>query len=156
MQLGLRIRNQKDLAAGLVYIAAGAAFAIGAFNYKVGEAARMGPGYFPLSVGILLFIVGVLTAFSSLSRKASVETLKVPDLRTIAWILGAVVLFGLLLQPLGLVLALAVLVVVSSLGSHEFTWKGALLNAVVLIAFSLAVFIWGIDLLLPIWPSFMR
>jgi hypothetical protein len=72
-----------------------------------------------------------------------------------AWILGAVVLFGLLLQPLGLVLSLVVLVLVSSRASHEFTWKGALANTVVLVLFSLGAFIWGISLQIPLWPAFL-
>ena len=66
------------------------------------------------------------------------------------------VLFGLLLKPAGLVLSLAVLVVVSSRASHEFSWRGALATAVALILFSTAVFIWGINLQLPLWPSFVQ
>ena len=70
-----------------------------------------------------------------------------------AWVLGGVVLFGLLLQPLGLILSLAVLVIVSSRASHEFTWRGAVINAVLLVAFSTAVFIYGISLQIGLWPS---
>lgn len=156
MQSGSRIRNQKDFAAGVIYIVAGAAFGIGALNYKIGEASRMGPGWFPLAIGILLVVAGIATLAGSFSRKAVAETLRVPHLPTIAWILGAVVLFGLLLKPAGLVASLAVLVMVSSLASHEFSWKGALINSVVLILFSVGVFIKGIDLLIPLWPAFIR
>ncbi|HEY0825186.1 MAG TPA: tripartite tricarboxylate transporter TctB family protein [Ramlibacter sp.] len=152
----LRIRNQKDFAAGLLYVAFGAAFSLGALNYKLGEPARMGPGWFPFSIGILLVLVGLLTASTGLRVDAPEEKVRRPDWRAIAWIIGAVVLFGLLLQPLGMVVSLAVLVVVSSLASHEFTWKGALATAVALIAFSSAVFIWGIQLQIPLWPSFLR
>ena len=73
-----------------------------------------------------------------------------------AWILGAVVLFGLLLQPAGLVLSLVVLVLVSSRASHEFTWRGTLANAVILIAFSVGAFIKGISLQIPLWPTFLN
>ncbi|TFZ04349.1 tripartite tricarboxylate transporter TctB family protein [Ramlibacter rhizophilus] len=156
MQSGSRIRNQKDFAAGVIYIVAGAAFAIGALNYRIGEAARMGPGWFPLAVGILLVLVGIATAVSGLTRGAAVERIRGVHLSTLFWILGSVVLFGLLLQPLGLVGALLVLILVSSKASHEFTWLGALLNAAFLIAFSLGVFIWGIDMLIPLWPAFVR
>lgn len=152
----LRIRNQKDVAAGLLYVAFGAAFSLGALSYKLGEPARMGPGWFPFSIGILLVIVGMITAFGGVRATAPEEKVKRLELRALAWVIGAVVLFGLLLQPLGLVVALAVLVVVSSLASHEFTWKGALATAVALILFSSAVFIWGINLQIPLWPSFLR
>lgn len=150
----LRIRNQKDFAAGLLYAVFGAGFSLGALNYKLGEPARMGPGWFPFSIGILLVLVGALTAWSGLRAGTPEEKVKRPELRAIAWIIGAVVLFGLLLQPLGMVASLAVLVVVSSLASHEFTWKGALATAAALILFSTAVFIWGIKLQIPLWPSF--
>src|SRR5688500_18409525 len=104
--MGLHIRNQKDFAAGMLYIAAGAAFSIGALGYRMGDAARMGPGYFPFWIGVLLVVVGVVTAATSIRKTTGVEKLKRPELGAMAWVLGGVVLFGLLLQPLGLVLAL--------------------------------------------------
>ena len=156
MQVKYRIRNQKDVAAGLIYVLAGAGFSLGALNYKLGDAARMGPGWFPFWVGILLVAVGIATATAGLHPAAEQERVKRPEPRVIAWVLGAVVLFGLLLQPAGLVLALAALVVVSSLASHEFSWRGTLLNAAILIAFSVGVFIRGIHLQIPLWPAFMQ
>ena len=153
---GSRIRNQKDFAAGLIYIATGTAFSIGSLSYKLGDAARMGPGWFPFWVGVLLALVGVAVAASSLHKRAEVDKVKRPELGAMAWILGAVVLFGMLLVPAGLVIALAALVLVASRGSHEFTWKGALINTVVMIAFSIGTFIYGIHLQVPLWPAFLR
>lgn len=152
----LRIRNQQDFAAGLIYLVGGTAFAIGGLGYKVGEAARMGPGYFPFCVGVLLALVGLLTLRGAVSKTATPARVKPPELAPLAWVLGGVVLFGLLLQPAGLVAALVVLVIVSSRASHEFTWKAAIINAVLLTVFSLGVFVWGINLQLPLWPAFLR
>ena len=152
----LRIRNQKDVVAGLLYAGFGAAFSLGALSYKLGDPARMGPGFFPFWIGVLLVIVGVITALSGVHANASKDDVKRIQLAPLAWIIGGVVLFGLLLQPLGMVAALAVLVFVSSLASHEFTWKATLATAVVLILFSAAVFIWGINLQIPLWPAFLR
>lgn len=151
-----RIRSQKDVAAGVIYILAGAGFGLGALNYKIGDAARMGPGWFPFWIGVLLVAVGVATAAAGLRPAAVEDRVQRPELGTLAWILGSVVLFGLLLQPLGLVLALAALILVSSRGSHEFTWKGTVLNGAVLILFSTLAFIEGINLQIPMWPSFLR
>lgn len=149
------IRNQKDVAAGLIYVLAGAAFSLGALNYRLGDAARMGPGWFPFWVGVLLAAVGMATIASGMRANAAVEAMKRPQLGAMAWILGAVVLFGVLLKPAGLVLSLVVLVLVSSRASHEFTWRGAIVNAVVLVAFSVGAFIKGISLQLPLWPAFL-
>lgn len=151
----IRVRNQKDVAAGLLYIAVGAAFSLGALNYKMGDPARMGPGWFPFWIGILLVIVGIVTAAGGLRVSATEEKVKRMELSALAWVIGAVVLFGLFLQPLGLVVALAVLVMVSSRASHEFTWTSSILLAAVLIIFSSAVFIWGINLQISLWPSFL-
>lgn len=152
----LRIRSQKDVAAGLIYVLAGAGFSLGALNYKLGDPARMGPGWFPFWIGILLVAVGVATAAGGLRADATEDKLQRLELRTLAWVIGSVVLFGLLLTKAGLVLALAVLVLVSSHGSHEFTWRGTLFAMVLLIAFSVGVFIYGINLQIPLWPSFIR
>ena len=151
-----RIRNEKDVAAGVLYMLFGAAFSLGALNYRLGDPARMGPGWFPFWIGVLLVVVGLLTAWTGLRPNAAAEKVKRPQLRPLAWVIGAVVLFGLLLQPLGLVLSLLVLVLVSSFASHEFTWKGAVATAIALILFSTAVFIWGINLQIPLWPGFLR
>lgn len=156
MHMKYRIRNQKDVAAGLIYALAGAGFSLGALDYKMGDPARMGPGWFPFWIGILLLAVGAATAAAGLRPTASEDKVKRPDFGALAWIIGAVVLFGLLLQPLGLVLALLALVLVSSLASHEFRWRSAFLTAVALILFSGAVFVWGISLQIPLWPTFLR
>jgi hypothetical protein len=149
------VRNQKDVVAGLIYMVAGTAFSLGALNYKLGDAARMGPGWFPFWIGVLLVAVGMATVASGMHTRALADVVKRPELRAMAWILGAVVLFGLLLNTAGLVLSLVVLVLVSSRASHEFTWRGTLINAVVLVAFSVGAFIKGINLQIPLWPTFL-
>jgi hypothetical protein len=121
----------------------------------MGDPARMGPGFFPFWVGVLLVLVGLATAAGAMRRSAPRERIKRPELAAMAWVLGGVVLFGLLLQPLGLVLALTALVLVASRASHEFTWRGALVTAVAMVAFSAAVFIWGISLQIPVWPAML-
>ena len=151
----MKIRNQKDLAAVVLYVLAGAGFSLGALNYKIGDASRMGPGWFPFAVGLLLAAVGLIVILGSLRANAAPELLKRPELGPMAWVLGGVVLFGLLLQPVGLIGSLVVLVLVSSRASHEFRWTAAIVNAAVLTLFSVGVFIYGINLQIPLWPSFI-
>lgn len=155
MSTKLRIRNEKDFGAGCIFLLAGAGFSLGALGYRVGEASRMGPGWFPLCIGLLLVLIGILVMAQSIRPHAAPETVKRLDLRSLAWVLGAVVLFGVLLQPAGLVIALVVLVVVSSRASHEFTWRAALINSVLLTLFSIGVFIKGIHLSIGLWPAFL-
>jgi len=151
----LRIRSQKDFASGLMFILVGLSFSFVARGYSMGTAAKMGPGYFPFWLGIVLAILGALVLWGSLSSKAENDQLARWDLKILLWILGSVVLFGLLLKPLGMVLSVVVLVLVSSMASHEFSWKGAVLNAIILVIISLGAFVYGINLQMPVWPAFL-
>ena len=151
----MRIRSQKDFASGLMFILVGLAFSWTARGYSMGTAAKMGPGYFPFLLGMVLAVLGALVLIGSMSSKGEEDHLARWDLKILLWILGSVVLFGLLLKPLGMVLSVFVLVLVSSMASHEFSWKGALLNGVVLVLISVGAFVYGINLQMPVWPAFI-
>ncbi|WER45061.1 tripartite tricarboxylate transporter TctB family protein [Cupriavidus sp. WKF15] len=151
----MRIRSQKDFASGLMFILVGFGFSWVARGYSMGTAAKMGPGYFPFWLGVVLALLGALVLWGSLSAKAEEDHLARWDIKSLLWILGAVVLFGLMLKPLGMVLSVLVLVLVSSMASHEFNWKGAILNAIILVLISLGAFVYGINLQMPVWPAFL-
>ncbi|WP_454722278.1 MULTISPECIES: tripartite tricarboxylate transporter TctB family protein [Cupriavidus] len=151
----MRIRSQKDFASGLMFILVGFGFSWVARGYSMGTAAKMGPGYFPFWLGVVLALLGALVLWGSLSVKTEEDQLARWDIKTLLWILGSVVLFGLLLKPLGMVLSVLVLVLVSSMASHEFSWKGAVLNAIVLVLISVGAFVYGINLQMPVWPAFL-
>ncbi|UIF91249.1 tripartite tricarboxylate transporter TctB family protein [Cupriavidus sp. UYPR2.512] len=151
----MRIRSQKDFASGLMFVLVGLGFSWVARGYSMGTAAKMGPGYFPFLLGLVLALLGAVVLLASLSSGGEEDHLARWDLKTLLWILGSVVLFGLLLKPLGMVLSVFVLVMVSSMASHEFSWKGALLNAVVLVLISLGAFVYAINLQMPVWPAFI-
>ena len=64
----VNIKSQKDFFSGLVFVVVGSAYALGANNYKIGEAARMGPGYFPLMLGILLAVLGIVVIIKAMVK----------------------------------------------------------------------------------------
>ena len=147
-------KNPKDFWAGIVYIAFGAA-AIGiAFNYPIGSAGRMGPGYFPRALGIILIAIGAFLAFRALRTTGS--PLSFGAFKPIFVIIGSVVLFGIAAPKLGLVAATIILVIVSSMASDEFRWKEAVIASVVLAIFTILAFSWGLKLQLPVWPWFVE
>lgn len=150
----MHIRNQKDFWAGLLFATFGLFFSGFGTRYTFGTAARMGPGYFPTVLGILLIILGAVIALSALSPKTEASHVAKFDWRTIGLVLGSVVLFGALLNRAGLIVALAALVIVSSYASHEFGWRATLINTVVLIVLCLAVFVYALSLQFPLWPTF--
>src|SRR2546425_5531377 len=94
------IRNPKDFYSGLLFIAFGVAAIVIGSNYALGTAARMGPGYFPRILGILLVTLGALLALRALRLQGS----PVPPLkwRPTLIVLGSVVLFGYIVEQMGL------------------------------------------------------
>jgi hypothetical protein len=151
----MRIRHPKDFYTGVMFFIFGTAAMFFASDYTIGTAANMGPGYFPFTLGAFLAVLGVLIVMRSLLWAKGPHERPVFHLRALCLVLSSVVLFGLLLQPLGLLVSTTVLVVLSSRASHEFRWKEALLNAAALIVIVLAVFVYLLDFQVPVWPSFM-
>lgn len=152
----MNIKSQRDFVSGLMFVVVGVVFAWGATSYNFGESARPGPGYFPFGLGVLLALLGGIVLFKSLT----IESDGGDKIGAIAWkpmliITGAIVLFGLALPRLGMVISLPILIVVSCLASDEFHWKDALISCVVLTLGSWAVFIKGLNLVIPLWPTFI-
>ena len=133
----------------------GAAAIFFARDYTIGSAARMGPGYFPFALGVLLAALGVTLVLRSVFGTTGSQAAPALHLKPLVLVLSSVVLFSLLLRPLGLLVSTLLLVVVSSHASQEFRWKEALLNAAVLIVVVLVVFVYCLEFQVPVWPSFM-
>ena len=144
------IRHPKDFFAGVIFIAFGIAAIVIGSNYALGTAARMGPGYFPRILGILLILLGGALALRALRLQGS----PIPGWkwRPTLIVLGSVVLFGMVVTHLGLVLSTILLIVVASAASHEFRPKEASVSAILLAALAVGVFVIGLKLQLPIWP----
>jgi len=160
----MKIKSQKDFWSGLMFMAAGIAFAWGATNYTIGEGARMGPGYFPLMLGILLTLIGLFVTFEALV----VETEDGEKVGTFAWkplgfIIGANLIFGILLAGLpklgipamGLIVGIYALTFVAALAGKEFKAKEVAILATVLAIGSYLAFIVLLKLQFPVWPSFI-
>ncbi|MHA7599715.1 tripartite tricarboxylate transporter TctB family protein [Alicycliphilus sp. T452] len=160
----MKIKSQKDFFAGLMFLVVGVAFAWGATTYTVGTGARMGPGYFPLLLGVLQAIIGAAIMF----KAVVVETVDGDKVGSWAWkqivfIIGANLLFGVLLAGLpsfgvpamGLIVAIYGLTFVASLAGHEFHFKEVFVLATILAAGSYVAFVWALNLQFPVWPSFI-
>jgi putative tricarboxylic transport membrane protein len=144
------IRHPKDFFAGLIFIAFGLAAIIIGSNYSLGSAARMGPGYFPRILGILLLVLG--SALSLRALKIKGDPIPRWPWKPMLIVLGSVIAFGVLVNYIGLVLATIGLVFCSSAASHEFRPREALVSGVLLATLAVGVFIYGLSLQLPTWP----
>jgi len=151
----MQLRNRQDFWSGAMFVAIGLGFAWKATSYQMGTAARMGPGYFPFWLGIVLSLIGAIVLLGSLTKKAQETHVDRFDWRIVGLVVGSVILYGFILRPLGVYLSVAILVIVSSLASHEFSWKIAVGNAIFLVIFSYLAFIRGLGLIFPLWPTFL-
>ena len=148
----MHIKSPKDFWSGLIFIASGLFIAGYAYaNYQMGSALRMGPGYFPLWLGSLTAILGFIVFLRSFVLAGS----KVSEFhwRPMIFLIGACVLYGYILKPAGLILSTMLLTVLSAFGGHEFNAKEVSVLAVVMVIFSVVVFVWGLKLPFPLWPA---
>jgi hypothetical protein len=148
----MKIKSPKDFWAGLMFMGFGLFFLAWALgNYQLGSAVRMGPGYFPTLLGGLLAFLGALVLIQSFAMEGP----PVPTFtfRPLIMISLACVAYGYLMKPLGLVISTAALVFLSALGGHEFKFKEVTFLYVVLIIFSVLVFVKGLTLPFPLWPA---
>jgi hypothetical protein len=76
------------------------------------------------------------------------------DAKPIVLVTAATIAYGYLMKPLGLVIATAALVFISALGGHEFKWKEVTILFIILVLFSVLVFVKGLTLPFPIWPEY--
>lgn len=148
----LKIRGPKDFWAGIMFAAFGGAGTWMAQSFPFGSAARMGPAYFPTLIGGLLFVIGLFIAFRGLVTKG--HTLGRFHLKPLVLVLTSVVLFGLVLQHLGLISAIFILIFFASLGGHEFRMVEVSILAAILTAGSVIVFVYGLKLQIQLWPYF--
>ena len=160
----MNIKSQKDFFSGLMFMGVGVAFAWGATTYSVGTGARMGPGYFPLMLGVMMAILGAVITFESLV----VETEDGEKIGAWAWkplffIIAGNLVFGLMLGGLpslkipamGLIVGIYALTFIASLAGEEFKFKEVTVLATVLSIMSYLAFIVLLKLQFPVWPTFI-
>lgn len=147
-----------------MFMGVGVAFAWGASSYPIGNGARMGPGYFPLALGVLLAVLGGFITFKALV----VETVDGDKIGTIAWkplvfIILANVVFGTMIGGLpkigmpamGLIAGIYALTFIASLAGDDFKLREVLVLATILAIMSYLAFIVLLKLQFPVWPAFI-
>jgi hypothetical protein len=148
--MALKIRSVKDFSAGLMFIGIGGLFAIGANQYPMGTAVRMGPAYFPSILGWLTVALGLFVLVESLIVDEEKPT--PVKWRALILVLGSVTLFAALINTGGLITATIVQIIVSALGGHEFKWKEAIISAALMSVTVWAIFDKALGLPFKLFP----
>jgi hypothetical protein len=147
----MQIRAPKDFWSGIMFLAFAATSLVAARGYTLGNAGRMGPGYFPTTLGYALALVGIiLLGRSFVITGEAIARLHPVPLLTIA---VGVVLFGLLIEPLGLVIALTAATVMACLAGRQRRPLEIAVLCIAMAIFSVGLFVFALRLPLPIWPS---
>ncbi|MDO9481216.1 MAG: tripartite tricarboxylate transporter TctB family protein [Hydrogenophaga sp.] len=145
----MKHKDMQDVLGGLGLAALGVFAAVYAQRYEFGDLNRMGAGFFPVSLGILLAVLGVMIAVPAFFRSGPAIELK---WKTFALVMASVVAFALTLKVLGLVLATVLAVVVATLADNETRWKSRLMIAAGVALITYLVFGLGLGMVLPTWP----
>ena len=139
----------KDLLAGAVFIVFGAAFAFGSLAYDIGSPLRMGPGYVPLALGILLAALGVAIVIKGFVAGEG-EPIGVIEWRGVVLVTVGLLFFGLTVRGLGVAGALFGAVLLAALARTRTRPTTALAVAVGLTILSVLIFIVALQLRLPL------
>jgi hypothetical protein len=160
----VNIKSQKDFFSGLMFAVIGGSFAYGASSYTVGTGARMGPGYFPLVLGVILALLGSAIMFKSLVvETADGEKIGAWAWKPLCYIIAGNLLFGILLGGLpsiklpamGLIAAIFGTTIVVSKAGDVFVLKEVLILSTVLAIGSYLAFVVLLKLQFPVWPTFI-
>ncbi|MEO8631627.1 MAG: tripartite tricarboxylate transporter TctB family protein [Betaproteobacteria bacterium] len=150
--MAVRIKSSKDFYAGLMYIAIGGLAVFLARDYSIGSTSRMGPGYFPLLVGGLLLLIGLVVA----ARGFTLTTERIDrwQLKPLLLVLFSVAVFALTIERLGLAVAVLLVTVAGYMANPKARLLELIVLTVVLTAVSLGVFVYALKLPFNVWPQF--
>jgi hypothetical protein len=148
--MAVKIRSIKDFSAGLMFVIIGGVFALGANQYPMGTAVRMGPAYFPSILGWLTVALGLFVMAESFFEDDEEPTNTA--WRPLILVLGSVTAFAALINTGGLISATIVQIIVSALGGHEFRWKEAIISAVLMSVTVWAIFDKALGLPFKLFP----
>jgi hypothetical protein len=160
----VNIKSQKDFFCGLMFMAVGVAFAWGASTYNVGTGARMGPGYFPLMLGVLLAVIGAAITFTALVFEVEGgDKIGKWAWKPLIFIIASNVVFGILLAGLpsiklpafGMIVGIYALVFIASMAEAGWKFRTTLILATVLAIGSYIAFVLALKLQFPVWPAFI-
>jgi hypothetical protein len=146
----MKIKSQEDFWAGLMFVGFGVLAIVVARNYPMGSALRMGPGYFPTYLGAIMIVIGAI--MTGRGFRVEGEGIGPWGWRPLLWLSAAFAGFGLLIEEGGFVLALLAMIIASSLAGRDTRLVELIVLIVVLIAGSVGLFIYGLELPYSLFP----
>ncbi|MCJ9672526.1 MULTISPECIES: tripartite tricarboxylate transporter TctB family protein [unclassified Neorhizobium] len=153
--MAIATRQHRPLSRRNVTFAAifvGFSVAVGIYAYetlKIGTAAEMGAGFFPVMLSIVLGFLSLAVAFTPIPQGA--QPLRFAPVKASILIMGSPLIFAASIQSLGLVAAVALTIFFSSFASRFATLRQSLLLSVGFTVFCVAVFHYLLNLPIALW-----
>lgn len=146
-----RVKTGKDFWSGILFLCFAAVSIFVSRSYSMGSSGEMGPRYFPVLLGILLGGLGLLLVSRAIVNGD--EPIHSFGLRALLLLVVGVVLFGICIQPLGLVISIVLTLVTVTFAGRDWRPLESGLLMLALIALSVGIFHFALRLPLPLWPS---
>ena len=144
------MEKPRDVAGGLLVMAVGAGFLLFGRELEMGSSFRMGPGYFPTVLSLLMVALGAVTTAIAWRAPHQEGAFGHVPWRGVVLVVGAVLFFGLTLRGLGLAPVLVLVVLATAWASRYASLKSSIPLALGLTLFCTALFIRGLGLPLPL------
>jgi hypothetical protein len=144
------MEKPRDVIGGLLVMGVGAGFLWFGRELELGTSFRMGPGYFPTILSILMIVLGLAMVTLAWRKPAQEDAVGTVPWLGLALITLPVVLFGLCLRALGLLPILVVVVLATAWASRYASLRASVLLAVGIAVFCSVLFIKGLGLPLPL------
>jgi hypothetical protein len=149
--------TKRDFYAGGLMILLGLGAALEGQHYNIGTMRQMGPGFMPVALGVVLVLIGIAIAGTSLAGTPDDGESALPaqpDWRGWLCILAGPFLFIVFGKYGGLAPATFACVFVSAMGDRNATWKSAFLLALGITVFGVAVFSYILKVPFPVFKFF--
>jgi uncharacterized membrane protein len=151
----MKLRNHKDFWSGIMFLVFGVLFMFWSRSYQLGTAAKMGPGYFPTVLGGIMAVLGLIILLGAFARSNTDTKVEKIGLKEIFLVLAGVAAFASLLNLLGMMLSIIIMTFIAASASHEFRFKETAINSILMCVLAYACFVYGLEVQMPTWPSFL-
>ncbi len=153
MGIAMRAVNNRDFWSGIMFISVGVYFAWSATQYSLGAGGRMGPGFFPLAVGLATVFVGLFISLRALILRRADKRIGQIAWRPLIVISIALIVFAFSLPTLGVLVATVLLILISVLAKPGYSIWRKVIFSVIASLLTYVVFVRLLQMNLPAYPS---
>ena len=144
-----RVKSPQDFGSAIVFLLIGLAGLYFGKDLTYGTASRMGPGYFPYLLSWLIIAIGVAVGFMSLTIDG--PPIERPQLRPIFFVVLSVIIFGYLMNYVGLAITGVVMTLIAAFARRNFNLLESLVLGIGLSIGCVLIFVYGLGQPLPAW-----